>query len=498
MKTENPIVEQISSISFEGNVIPPSWYQHIRYTNKRGSYTDHLAVSILADVVYWYRRVEVRDEATGQIVGWRKKFKNDLFQRSYESYANLFGATLPQTKSSFGLLDSLGLLKLVFRHIKKENGTPASNVMHIEPIADAIAGITYRINPEVLQKKTKKKYSRRQKEQPLEDLPMYTNSATPCSRFHAHDVVDFIDTYTETSLETSNGDYLKNIKHYNFPPMSKNLVPLLGEGEYTLRACNSQQATSNGCDAQTSEKRLQGERQVGKDSVESVNPALETAVPNPTGVEAKGFASQQPKQNSQGKTASKQASSTRSEESLTPPPYPPPLSISSNDDGQCAKNSGSPIAPPSLNKDRTLHRLWVDDDGWMQMPTSDRYKLQRYITTRRLQAILQFSVLDEDEIDLSVEDEDEVFACDGLYSLRALRNYAYDKGLITQERFNDTLEDLWSSSVEWCLELKEDAIATFDKFTVIQCCYKHDCETLDYDINPDFLEPEIGVEEYAF
>ena len=108
--TGNPVVDKIAGIHFEGNITPASWYQHIRYTNNRGTYTDHLAIAILSDIIYWYRPSEVRDESTGMVKGWKQKFQGELFNRSYEAYANLLGATIPQIKASCKLLEKLKLL----------------------------------------------------------------------------------------------------------------------------------------------------------------------------------------------------------------------------------------------------------------------------------------------------------------------------------------------------------------------------------------------------
>nr|WP_232204056.1 hypothetical protein [Atopobium sp. oral taxon 810] len=40
---------------------------------------------ILADIVYWYRVTEVRDEQSGEVVGMRKKFRADMLQRNTSS-----------------------------------------------------------------------------------------------------------------------------------------------------------------------------------------------------------------------------------------------------------------------------------------------------------------------------------------------------------------------------------------------------------------------------
>ena len=89
-QTGNDTVDRLSRIRFTGNVIPPAWYRTIlRDTGK--PYL--IAIVILSDIVYWYRAAEVRDEGSGQLLGYRKRFKADLLQRSYQQIAEQFGIT---------------------------------------------------------------------------------------------------------------------------------------------------------------------------------------------------------------------------------------------------------------------------------------------------------------------------------------------------------------------------------------------------------------------
>ncbi|WP_330554493.1 hypothetical protein [Schaedlerella arabinosiphila] len=61
-KTGNPTVDRMGCMQLTGYVIPVSWYRTIRKPNGRSNLA---AVLILADIVYWYRAVEVRDEMAG-------------------------------------------------------------------------------------------------------------------------------------------------------------------------------------------------------------------------------------------------------------------------------------------------------------------------------------------------------------------------------------------------------------------------------------------------
>ena len=61
ISTENPIVDAVGKMNLTGNIIPESWYHTI--INENGK-TNTLAILILADIVYWYRPTEERDETT--------------------------------------------------------------------------------------------------------------------------------------------------------------------------------------------------------------------------------------------------------------------------------------------------------------------------------------------------------------------------------------------------------------------------------------------------
>ena len=56
--TGNPIVDEVGTMNFTGNVIPMVWFKTIRYPNGA---PNNNAIHILADIVYWYRPKEERD-----------------------------------------------------------------------------------------------------------------------------------------------------------------------------------------------------------------------------------------------------------------------------------------------------------------------------------------------------------------------------------------------------------------------------------------------------
>lgn len=142
-----PEVAEMVKIPIEGNVIPPEWLTAIKMPNGK---TDSISVLILSDIVYWYRPTIIRDEQSGRIIGYRKKFKADLLQRSYSDLENLFGFSRSQIKDALQRLEKIGLILRVFRNICT-NGTPLTNVMFIKlfpsVVRDLLASNDMRINP---------------------------------------------------------------------------------------------------------------------------------------------------------------------------------------------------------------------------------------------------------------------------------------------------------------------------------------------------------------
>ena len=91
--TGHEVVDQVGSVHLEGNVLPTNWFNTFKLDNGK---PDVNAVILLAEIVYWHRPTVVRDEDSGQIISVKKKFKSDLLQRSYQSFADQFGFSKQQ------------------------------------------------------------------------------------------------------------------------------------------------------------------------------------------------------------------------------------------------------------------------------------------------------------------------------------------------------------------------------------------------------------------
>ena len=136
----NEIVDTMGSINISGNIIPAIWYKTITKENGKPYL---LAIFILADIVYWYRPSEVRDQGTGHILGWKKKFSEDILRQSYQYYADLFGESKKTVKTAMDKLEQLQVIKREFRTVSYGDGLVCNNVMYVELKPDMLYRLTF-------------------------------------------------------------------------------------------------------------------------------------------------------------------------------------------------------------------------------------------------------------------------------------------------------------------------------------------------------------------
>jgi hypothetical protein len=135
------VIDQIDQMHFEGNVIPSSWYKRITFANGKPNLN---AITILADIIYWYRKTEIKDEDTGEVTERRKRIRSDKLQRSYSQLCSMFGFGKDQARDACDFLVEKKLITREFRTVNLNNGDRLGNVMFLEPIPENIKIITYR------------------------------------------------------------------------------------------------------------------------------------------------------------------------------------------------------------------------------------------------------------------------------------------------------------------------------------------------------------------
>lgn len=143
MNDTTAVVDAIGKIHLEGNIVPASWYKHLRTKDNKA---DFVAITILSDIVYWYRPTEIRDEQTGLVIGYKKKFAADKLQRSYDQLADQFSISKEQARDACHRLRDAGLITVEIRHgVRYGQGMIANNVVYLEPVAEAILEVSYRV-----------------------------------------------------------------------------------------------------------------------------------------------------------------------------------------------------------------------------------------------------------------------------------------------------------------------------------------------------------------
>ncbi|CAH2465073.1 DnaD domain-containing protein [Bacillus mycoides] len=128
---------EIGGLTFKGNVVDHEWFNYITFSNGKPYI---VAIMVLSEIVYWYRPTVIRDEVSGKVT-YKKKFKSDKLQKSYQQLADTFGFSKLQVKRACDLLTEMTLIKVEFRTIHIE-GKVLNNVMFVEPIANEIKRIS--------------------------------------------------------------------------------------------------------------------------------------------------------------------------------------------------------------------------------------------------------------------------------------------------------------------------------------------------------------------
>ena len=130
MKSGCQVADQIGEMEIVGNIVPHLWYKNITFSSGKAHF---VAISLLADIVYWYRPTMIRDDS-GMVVGARTKFKGDMLQKSYQAFADTYGFTKRQVKDAIDFLVEHHLMIREFRTISSSS-LILNNVMYVQPVA---------------------------------------------------------------------------------------------------------------------------------------------------------------------------------------------------------------------------------------------------------------------------------------------------------------------------------------------------------------------------
>ena len=134
----NSIVLEVGQIAIKGNIVPDHWYQRLAFENGKPNF---VAVTLLSEIVYWYRPTIEKDEETGLAKPPLKKFKADFLQRNTKHFSDKFGFSEKQTRDGLRFLETQGLINRHLRTITTTQGMVCSNVQFIELIPSALRSL---------------------------------------------------------------------------------------------------------------------------------------------------------------------------------------------------------------------------------------------------------------------------------------------------------------------------------------------------------------------
>ena len=102
-----------------GNITPSQWYQE--FTTSKGT-ADLALISVLSEIIYWYRPKRVKDPVTGNIT-YVAKFLGDAWQTSYEHFQRRLGFNREKLRRIFVKLEQMEICLREFRDVKLRGQT---------------------------------------------------------------------------------------------------------------------------------------------------------------------------------------------------------------------------------------------------------------------------------------------------------------------------------------------------------------------------------------
>ncbi|MEE4376498.1 MAG: DnaA N-terminal domain-containing protein [Candidatus Competibacteraceae bacterium] len=132
------VVSAIGEIRITGNLIPSAWYQQLKLPSGR---PDLVSCTLLGEIVYQYRPQPVRDEVTGEILHYVKRFARDQFCAPVAYFTGKFGLTPDQVRQGLRRLETAGFITREYRSIKVA-GREVHGMTFVVPVPAAIDRIT--------------------------------------------------------------------------------------------------------------------------------------------------------------------------------------------------------------------------------------------------------------------------------------------------------------------------------------------------------------------
>ena len=150
---DSPVLKMLE-IHITGNVVPNAWYGNIRrlvkgkgkLAGKSFNIPYFEAITVLSEIVYWYRPIDVRDEDRGEFTGYYKKFKADKLQISVKVLSEKFGLSEDAIRHALKYLEKdLGAITREYRNVRSEESGYNLKVQYVEIVPAVLFRITTKL-----------------------------------------------------------------------------------------------------------------------------------------------------------------------------------------------------------------------------------------------------------------------------------------------------------------------------------------------------------------
>jgi hypothetical protein len=142
LSTGNTIVDSVTQMRFEGNIVDHRWFLCDDLRHKSGL-INGAAIHVLADIVFWHTAILDREHATQVVTAARPRFSGKEFWQSYEIWARGLGLTVRQLRDAVAFLHSKKIIKRRSGQIKLASGVKTNNVAIITLNVEKLHEITY-------------------------------------------------------------------------------------------------------------------------------------------------------------------------------------------------------------------------------------------------------------------------------------------------------------------------------------------------------------------
>lgn len=137
--TRSILASVLAHVNVAGNFVPESWYSYLREDMARGPKVDLVAITLLSEVFWHYRPIEVRNDKgrTSHVL----KFSGPCPSFSYTAFENKFGITRNQARDALRRLESRHLIHRLPANGPDNEGTKLYIWLNLHEVVNITTGL---------------------------------------------------------------------------------------------------------------------------------------------------------------------------------------------------------------------------------------------------------------------------------------------------------------------------------------------------------------------